>query len=59
MWHYIKYVLKLLTGFLFITAMDVFLKKTDPNVGDWWFYLTLIFYNGYCYLEFRLSYKDE
>ena len=46
-------------GFMVIIALDVILKKADPSVGDWWFYLTLIFYNGYCYLEYRLTDKDE
>jgi len=59
MWHYIKYLLKLLTGLMIIVALDVMLKKADPSVGDWWFWITLILYNGYCYLEFRLEDKDE
>jgi hypothetical protein len=59
MWHYLKYTLKLLFGFMIITALNVILKKADPSLNDWWFYLTLIFYNGYCYLEYRLTDKDE
>ena len=59
MWHYIKYLLKLLTGLMVIVTLDVILKKTYPSVGDWWFYMTLVFYNGYCYLEYRLTDKDE
>lgn len=59
MWNYLKYILRLLTGLMIIVALDVMLKKADVGVGDWWFYLTLIFYNGYCYLDFRLSDKDE
>ncbi len=59
MWHYIKYLLKLLTGFMVIIALDVMLKKVDPDSDGWWFYMTLIFYNGYCYLEYRLTDKDE
>ena len=59
MWHYIKYLLKLLAGLMIIVALDVVLKKADPSIGDWWFYLTLIAYNGYCYLEFRLTDKEE
>ncbi len=59
MWHYIKYLLKLLTGFIVIIALDVMLKKADPDSDGWWFYMTLIFYNGYCYLEYRLTDKDE
>jgi len=59
MFYYLKYILKLLFGFMIITALDVILKKSDPNIGSWWFYMTLIFYNGYCYLEYRLTDKDE
>lgn len=59
MWHYIKYLLKLLTGLMVIVALDVMLKKADVGVGDWWFYITLTFYNVYCYLEYRLTDKDE
>jgi|LauGreDrversion4_2_1035121.scaffolds.fasta_scaffold709927_2 hypothetical protein len=59
MLHYIKYILKLLFGFLIIIALDVTLKKSDSHVGDWWFYLTLICYNGYCYLDYRLTDKQD
>jgi len=44
---------------MIIVALDVMLKKADPSVVDWWFWITLILYNGYCYLEFRLEDKDE
>jgi hypothetical protein len=47
MWHYIKYLLKLLFGFMVIIALDVMLKKADPDSDGWWFYMTLILYNGY------------
>jgi hypothetical protein len=46
-------------GFLIIVALDIILKKADPNIGGWWFYITLMLYNGYCYLEYRLTDKDE
>ena len=46
-------------GFMIIIALDVVLKKADTTVGDWWFYVTLMFYNGYCYLEFRLEDKED
>ena len=59
MWHYIKYLLKLLTGFMVIIALDVMLKKADPDSDGWWFYMTLILYNGYCYLEYRLEDKNN
>ena len=45
-------------GFLIIIALDVMLKKADAYVGNWWFYVTLMFYNGYCYLEFILEDKE-
>lgn len=59
MWHYIEYLLKLLFGFMIIIALDVMLKKADPEVGDFWFYMTLVCYNGYCYLEYRLTDKQD
>jgi hypothetical protein len=46
-------------GMMIIIAFDVMLKKADVGVGDWWFYITLVLYNGYCYLEYRLTDKDE
>ena len=42
-----------------IVALDIMLKKVDPSVGNWWFFITLILYNGYCYLEYRLTDKDK
>ncbi len=42
-----------------IIALDVVLKKADKKVGNWWFYVTLMFYNGYCYLEYRLTDKED
>ena len=44
-----------------IIALDVMLKKADPSLenGDLWFYMTLIFYNGYVYLEYRLEDKEK
>ena len=58
MFHYLKYIFKLLFGFMVIVALDVILRKADPNIGWWWFCLTLMFYNGYVYLEYRLTDKD-
>ena len=46
-------------GFMIIIAIDVILKNADPAVGNWRFYTTLIFYNGYCYLEYRLTDNSE
>ena len=59
MWNYLKYLLKLMFGMMVIVVLDVMLKKADPTVGDWWFFTTLIFYNGYCYLEYRLTDKQD
>lgn len=61
MWHYIKYLLKLMFGFMVIIALDVMLKKADTSLenGDWWFYMTLILYSGYCYLEYKLEDKEK
>ena len=59
MWNYLKYIFKLYTGLLVIIALDSILKKADVKFNDWWFYTTLIFYNAYCYIEFRLSKDDE
>ncbi len=59
MLHYLKYFFKLAFGFTVIVALDVTLKKVDAGIGNWWFYITLGLYNGYCYLEYRLTDKDE
>ena len=59
MWNYLKYYLKLMFGFMIIIALGVILKKADTAVGNWWFYLTLMLYNGYCYLEYRLTDKQD
>jgi hypothetical protein len=55
--HYLRYFLKMLFGLMVIVALNVILKKADPSLNDWWFYLTLIFYNGYCYIDYRLNDK--
>ena len=57
MWNYIKYFFKVITGVSIIIALDVILKKADPYVGNWWLYITIASYHGYCYLEFRLTNK--
>jgi len=59
MGHYFKYFFKITFGFMVIVALDIMLKKVDPSVGNWWFFITLILYNGYCYLEYRLTDKDK
>jgi hypothetical protein len=42
-----------------IVALAVILKSVDPLVGNWWFYLTLTLYNGYCYIEYKLTDKQD
>jgi hypothetical protein len=59
MLHYIKYLFKLSVGFMVIIALDVMLKKVDPDSDGWWLYMTLVFYFGYCYLDYRLTAKQE
>lgn len=56
--HYLRYFLKILFGFMIIIALDVMLKKVDPSVGNWWFLITLVLYNGYCYIDYRIEDKD-
>ena len=46
-------------GFMVIIALDVVLKKADSTVSNWWFYVTLMFYNGYCCLEYRLTDNEQ
>lgn len=59
MWHYIQYFFKTITGVSIIIALDVMLKKADPHAGNWWFFITLASYQGYCYLEFNLKDKKD
>ena len=59
MWHYIQYFFKTTAGVSIIIALDVILKKVDPHAGNWWFYITLASYQGYCYLEFNLKDKKD
>lgn len=56
--HYLRYFLKILFGMMIIIALDVMLKKVDPSVGNWWFFITLVLYNGYCYIDYRIEDKD-
>ena len=58
MMHYLRYFLKILFGLMVIVALDVILKKADPSLNDLWFYVTQIFYYGYCYIDYRLNDKD-
>ena len=56
--HYLRYFFKILFGMMIIIALDVMLKKVDPSVGNWWFFITLVLYNGYCYIDYRIEDKD-
>lgn len=56
--HYLRHFLKILFGMMIIIALDVMLKKVDPSVGNWWFFITLVLYNGYCYIDYRIEDKD-
>ena len=56
--YYLRYFFKILFGFMIIIALDVMLKKVDPSVGNWWFFITLVLYNGYCYIDYRIEDKD-
>ena len=59
MWHFIKSLLKFFTGCMVIIALDVILKKVDSSIGNEWIFMTLVIYNGYCYLEYRLTDKEK
>jgi len=56
--HYLRYFLKILFGMMIIIALDVMLKKVDPSVCNWLFFITLVLYNGYCYIDYRIEDKD-
>ena len=59
MWNYIKYLLKLYFGAMIIVALNTILKKADPFVGDVWFFITLIFYCGYCLIDYYALKEKE
>jgi hypothetical protein len=59
MWNYIKYLLKLYFGVMIIVALNTILKKADPFVGDVWFFITLILYVGYCFIDYYLLKEKE
>ena len=46
-------------GMNIIIALDVILKKADPFVGDLWFYMTIILYFGYCFIDYYLLKEKE
>lgn len=59
MWHYIQYFFKTIAGVSIIIALYVILKKADTHAGNWWFFITLASYQGYCFLEFNLKDKKD
>jgi hypothetical protein len=59
MWNYIKYLLRLYIGAMIIVALNTILKKADPFVGDVWFFITLILYVGYCFIDYYLLKEKE
>jgi hypothetical protein len=59
MWNYIKYLLKLYFGVMIIVALNTILKRADPFVGDVWFFITLILYVGYCFIDYYLLKEKE
>ena len=52
MWDYIKYLLRLYIGAMIIVALNTILKKADPFIGDLWFFITIILYCGYCFIDY-------
>lgn len=42
-----------------IIALDIMLCKVDPDAKGWWFYITLMSYHSYCYLEYKLTDNDD
>jgi hypothetical protein len=57
--NYIKYLLRLYIGAMIIVALNTILKKADPFVGDVWFFITLILYVGYCFIDYYLLKEKE
>ena len=52
MWNYIKYLLRLYIGAMIIVALNTILKNADPFIGDLWFFITIILYVGYCFIDY-------
>ena len=50
--NYIKYLLRLYIGAMIIVALNTILKKADPFIGDLWFFITIIMYVGYCFIDY-------
>ena len=43
---------------MIIVALNTILKKADPFVGDFWFFITLILYCLYCMIDYY-TLKDK
>ena len=59
MLHYLKYLFKLYFGFMIIVALNTMLHNVHPFIGDFWFFITLILYCGYCYIGYRITDKED
>ena len=59
MWNYIKYLLRLYIGAMIIVDLNTILKKADPFIGDLWFFITIILYVGYCFIDYYLLKEKE
>jgi hypothetical protein len=57
--NYIKYLLRLYIGAMIIVALNTILKKADPSIGDLWFFITIILYVGYCFIDYYLLKEKE
>ena len=57
--NYIKYLLRLYIGAMIIVALNTILKKADPFIGDLWFFITIILYVGYCFIDYYLLKEKE
>jgi len=57
--NYIKYLLRLYIGAMIIVALNTILKKADPFIGDLWFFITIILYVGYCFIDYYALKEKE
>lgn len=53
--NYLRYILKIFFGTMIIIALDVILKKSDPHVGGFWFFITLFSYLAYCFIDYIIK----
>ncbi len=57
--NYLRYILKIFFGTMIIIALDVILKKSDPHVGGFWFFITLFSYLVYCFVDYIIKDRNE